>query len=286
MQAQVKSAGRVLDILDLLAGEPEGLSFTALQQRLGLPKSSLHELLSVLAARGYIELVAGSQDEAKPQRRAYLIGVRAWEAGQAYARQRQLAQVARPVMERIVGALNETVQLAVLDGLENVYLAKVDCSHPVRLQSEVGRRLHAHGTGLGKALLAFLPPDELRARLAGAPLPAFTPRTITDAARLLAELEATRLRGYAIDDQEYTPGLQCVAVPIFDHLGRAVAALSVSIPTIRGGPAALAAGLQLLAAGSLEISRRLGRAHADPQLQRLAQAHLPTSQFGLREPAP
>jgi DNA-binding IclR family transcriptional regulator len=284
MPAQVKSAERVLDIIDLLVGEPEGLTFTALQQRLGLPKSSLYELLSVLADRRYIELAPGSQDEARPLRRAYLIGIRAWEAGQAYTQQHQLAAVARPVMEGVVRAINETVQLAVLDGLENVYLAKVDCSHPVRLQSEVGRRLHAHGTGLGKALLAFLPPDELRARLAGAALPAFTPGTITDAGQLLAELERVRARGYAVDDQEYTPGLQCVAVPIFDHLGRAAAALSVSIPTIRGGPRALAAGLQLIAAGSLEISRRLGRADADPLLERLALSPTPPAQLGLAEP--
>jgi DNA-binding IclR family transcriptional regulator len=275
MQAQVKSAGRVLDILDLLTVEPEGLTFTALQRRLGLPKSSLYELLSVLAARRYIELLA--------DRRAYRIGVRAWEAGQAYMGQHQLAQVARPVMEGVVRALNETVQLAVLDGLENVYLAKVDCSHPVRLQSEVGRRLHAHGTGLGKALLAFLPPDELRARLEGAPLLAFTPSTITDVPRLLEELGATRERGYAIDDQEYTPGLRCVAVPIFDHLGRAVAAVSVSIPTMRGGAEALAASLQLLAAGSIEISRRLGGADPHPLLEHLAQSPPTPAQLGIRE---
>jgi DNA-binding IclR family transcriptional regulator len=272
--AQVKSAGRVLDIIELLMAHPDGLRFSELQERLQLPKSSLYELLSVLSARRYIEFVA--------ERRVYLLGIRVWEAGQAYAQHHQLLQVARPVMERIVRALNETVQLAVLDGLENVYLAKVDCSHPVRLQSEVGRRLHAHGTGLGKALLAFLPPEELRARLSGAALPSFTPNTITDAGRLLDELAAVGRRGYALDSQEYTPGLQCVAVPIFDHQGAAAAAISVSIPTMRGGAPELAAALQLLAAGSGEISQRLGRPASDERLARLAQQQVAPEELGLR----
>lgn len=274
MQGQVKSAERVLDILDVLAQQPEGLSFPQLLTALQLPKSSLYELLRVLTGRGYLEFDA--------ERRIYRIGIRLWESGQAYMAHHQLVREAQPVMEAIVGTINETVQLAVLDGLENVYLAKVDCSHPIRLQSEVGRRLHAHATGLGKALLAHLPQAELVARLAGQSLAKFTPHTITDPTQLVDELALTHERGYALDNQEYTPGLQCVAVPIFDHLGSAIAAISVSIPMMRGDAEQLAVALQLLVRGSLEISHRLGRADNDSRLQHLLLNPPMVANLGLR----
>ena len=201
-----------------------------------------------------------------------MLGIRVWENGQAYLRHHELVSMARPVMEQIVAQLNETVQVAVLDGVENVYLAKVDCSHPLRLQSDVGRRLFSPPTGLGKVLLAALPEDVCRARLQGCELPRFTPQTITDLPTLLSELATVRLRGFAVDDQEYTPGLLCVAVPIHDHLGRVAAAMSVSIPVIRAEPRQMARALAALAAGSLEIARRLGCGRDDPQLVALSQA--------------
>ncbi|MGH2560077.1 MAG: IclR family transcriptional regulator [Thermomicrobiales bacterium] len=259
-QAQIKSAGRVLDIIEALAAAPAGLGFAELSRAQRVPKSSLHGLLSVLTARGYVSLDA--------QRRTYGLGIRVWEAGQAYLRHRDVVREALPVMEEIVREINETVQLATLDGIENVYLAKVDCSHPIRLQSEVGKRLFAHATGLGKVLLAHLPDDELRARLDGVALPSFTPNTINQLPDLLRVLETIRERGFAVDDQEYTPGLRCVAVPIcdLDDDAAVTAALSASIPLMRAGSGQLEAALRAVAAGSIEISRRLGRAHANHRL--------------------
>lgn len=260
--AHVKSASRVFDILELLAKAPEGLTFSSLNTRLGLPKSSLHALLHVMVSRGYVAF--------EQQQRTYHLGIRVWEAGQAYLHHRDLLREARPVMDQIVGQINETVQLAVLDGIENVYLAKVDCSHPVRLQSEVGRRLFAHATGLGKVLLAHLPDQEREARLAGVPLPCFTPNTVTDPQRLRVELTKARATGFAVDDQEYTPGLRCVAVPIYDHQGQVIAALSASIPLMRANPFQLATALRAVAVGSLAISRRLGSSTDDPRLVAIA----------------
>lgn len=256
--ATVKSASRVFDIIELLAKTPEGLTFSSLNSRLGLPKSSLHALLHVMVTRGYVAF--------EQRHRTYHLGIRVWEAGQAYLHHRDLLREARPVMDQIVGQINETVQLAVLDGIENVYLAKVDCSHPVRLQSEVGRRLYAHATGLGKVLLAHLPDGEREARLAGLALPCFTPNTVIDPQSLNLELAQARASGFAVDDQEYTPGLRCVAVPIHDHEGMVIAALSASIPLMRANPAQLATALRAIAAGSIAISRRLGSSTDDPRL--------------------
>jgi DNA-binding IclR family transcriptional regulator len=257
-EAQVKSAGRVLDLLVDLASAPDGMVFAELARRQQLPKSSLHGLLAVLTDRGFVEF--------EPQRRTYSLGIRTWEIGQAYLHHRDLVREALPLMERVVAEINETVQLAALDGIENVYLAKVDCSHPIRLQSEVGKRLHAHATGLGKVLLAFLPAVELSARFDGEPLPAFNANTIREFSALLLELDVIRERGFAIDDQEYTPGLRCVAVPIFDIDGNVLAALSASIPLMRAEEARLELALRSIAAASIDISLRLGRARPDQRL--------------------
>jgi DNA-binding IclR family transcriptional regulator len=261
MRTEPKSAVRSLDLIEALAQTPEGLTFTELQRILKCPKSSLHTLLGTLAARSYVEL--------EPKQRRYTLGIRVWENGQAYLRHRELVREALPMMESIRNALNETVQLAVLDGIENVYLAKIDCSHPVRLQSEVGKRLFAHATGLGKVLLAGLPATELEARLQNRTLPAFTPNTIADTILLREELARVRQRGFAVDNQEYTPGLRCVAVPIRDHEEQVTAAMSVSIPLPRASEEQLSAALALLASASLEVARRLGCPRDDVTLQTL-----------------
>lgn len=259
--SQVKSAGRALDIVEALASERTGLGFAELQRSQRIPKSSLHALLGVLTDRGWVEF-----DAAK---RTYALGIRTWETGQAYLANRDLVEIALPAMERIVKDINETVQLAVLDGTENVYLAKVDCSHPVRLQSEVGRRLHAHATGLGKMLLAGIPSDVLAARFDGFELPRVSPRTIRDVRRLFAVLDGVRQRGFAIDDQEYTEGLRCVAVPIIGIDGQAIAALSASVPITRAGPESMAVALRRIARASIEITRQLGGSSPDGRLASL-----------------
>ena len=263
-RAPVKSAARVLDIVEILASAPDGLSFTEIGRRLGLPKSSLHGLLTTLTARGYVGYDA--------ERHVYGLGIRVWEHGQAYLRHRDLLGEARRVMEAIVREINETVQLAVLDGLENVYLHKVDCSHPVRLQSDVGKRLEAHATGLGKVLLAYLPPDDLEARLLDQSLKRFTPHTPTNPDALLRELEIVRRQGFGVDDQEYTPGLRCVAVPIREPGGRVATAMSASIPIMRAGPEQLAGALRSLARASLDVSRRLGVPEDDARMLALTHA--------------
>jgi DNA-binding IclR family transcriptional regulator len=265
-QAQIKSADRVLDIIETLAAAPDGLAFSEIAERRRLPKSSLHGLLAVLSARGYI-----TRD---PHRQTYALGIRVWEAGQAYYQHRDLVREAYPVMQEIVESINETIQLAALDGIENVYLAKVDCTHPVRLQSEVGKRLFAHATGLGKVLLAHLPKEDLEAMLSDRDLPSFTAHTIRERSDLRHEFAAIRESGYAVDDQEYTPGLRCVAVPIWDVDGRVSAALSASLPLSRARPAELKVALCAVAAGSIKISQRLGHITAEPRLQSLAAGRL------------
>jgi DNA-binding IclR family transcriptional regulator len=236
------------------------VTFTDLQRRLGFPKSSLHELLTLLSDRGYVSWTADG--------RRFGLGIRAWEIGQSYLQHRRIVDEALPAMASIVALLNETVQLAMLEGLENVYLAKVDCTHPVRLQTDAGKRYPAHATALGKVLLAHLTPNELLDRLQRAQLSRLTRNTITNSDELLRELARSRSQGFAVDWEEGMEGVRCVAVPVRNDR-EVVAAISASIPIFRAHPVQLATALRLLAKESLEVSRRLGCTLEDPGLARL-----------------
>lgn len=249
--ADVKSARRTLEILELLTRVERPLTFTAIAEMLGYPRSSLHGLLRTLEQRGWIE--AGG-----PDRREYTLGVRAWEAGHSYRRALSLAERGRPYMERIRDELNETVQMAVLDGRWNVYVAKVEGSQRLALQSEVGRRLEAHATGLGKALLSGLSGAELDRLLDGVELERFTPTTLTGGDALRHELDRIRRRGIAVDREEHTPGVRCIAAPVRDDGGGVVAAISVSIPTVRWSAATRARAEALVAGAAGELSAALG----------------------------
>jgi IclR family transcriptional regulator, KDG regulon repressor len=224
--ASVKSAARVLDVFELLAASKAGLTFVELRDALDYPKSSLHGLLATMLGREFIAL--------EPTTRRYRIGIRTWEAGQAFGRSTDLAAVAGPHLRVVRDELGETAQLAILEGLENVYVAKEDADNLLQLSSAVGRRLPAHATGLGKVLLAYLPAAELDKRLATAgPLQRFTDRTITSRPALLRELNAVRNRGYAVDNGECIAGVVCIAVPVYDHTASVVAAMSCTVPQVR-----------------------------------------------------
>jgi DNA-binding IclR family transcriptional regulator len=246
----VKSAQRALAILELLTRREAPMTFTEIADTLEYPRSSLHSLLRTLVHTAWAEL--------DPATRRYTLGIRAWQAGNAYLRAVNLADRAQPYLARVRDELDETVQLAVRDGRYNVYISKVDGSQMLVLASAIGRRLAAHATGVGKVLLADLPEAELRKLLEAQPLERFTPNTFTDLARLQAELAAIRQRGHGYDNEEYTLGVRCVAVPVRDHTGRVVAGMSVSVPTIRFEPARAEQALELLAAAAADLSRALG----------------------------
>ena len=236
----VKSAERAATLIKLLADHPNGLLFSDIEKRLALPKSSLHDLLDTLVAT---HLACYDTDT-----KCYRLGPLVWEAAMAFSRNLQLVPLALPHLDRLSRTLGETVQMAVRDGADIVYIAKSESRHPVQLISSVGSRLPAHATGLGKALLACLSDhhlDQLYPNLTS--LPALSPHTISDLSALKVDLDRTRMRGYAIDAGECTPGLTCLATPILDGHHKPVAAISVSIPHDRyatHNPSAMAEDLR------------------------------------------
>ncbi len=221
----VKSAQRALELLEVVARHPNGVTFVELAEQLPYPKSSLHGLLQTVVSMKWLTL--------DPDDRRYSIGVRPWEVGQAFRRSRDIVIRARRFLREANEALDETVQLGILDDLDVVYLDKVEGTQPLRLVSNVGSRLPAYVTGIGKALLSGLPPAVLRDRFAGRTLTGYTAHTITSGDRLIEVIEDVRRQGFAIDDGEYSLGVYCVAVPIANRSGRVVAALSFSVPTAR-----------------------------------------------------
>lgn len=224
----VKSAVRVLAVISLLTTEPNGATFGDICQRLELPKSSMHALLRTMTDQGFLTLDQSTRN--------YHIGIRLWEAGETYVHGFDLPRIARPFMEAARDALRETVQLAILDGIENVYIAKVEADQRLSLQSRVGSRLPAFATGLGKVLLSGLSDDEVNRRYDGVNLEGFTEKSITNIERLLEVIGEIRANGFGVDDGEYTPGVVCTAVPIWEHSGEIFAAMSVSIPEVRLTP--------------------------------------------------
>lgn len=246
----VKSAERTLNILEWLSTTETTMTFRKIEEALRIPRSSLHGLLRTLCERGWLERDADA--------RAYNLGIRTWQVGHAYMRGRTLAQRAQAYMLRVQGALRETVQLAVLDGRHNVYIAKVDGPQRLVLASEVGRRLEAHATGLGKVLLAGLPTQEVDRRLSGVTLERLTPNTIVDHRALKRELGLVRRQGYALDNEEYTVGVRCVAVPVRDYTGEVTAAMSVSVPRVRFTRELRSEALRVLREASRDLSASLG----------------------------
>ena len=250
MAEGVKSAERVLDVLELLADRPQGLTFNEIREALGLPKSSAYALLQTMTARRFLWF--------DPSTRCYAVGLRTWQTGQSYSALSDLQQAALPHLRAAREALDETVQLAVLDGTDNVYVGTVDSEQKLALASRVGARLPAYATGLGKALLSGLDDDEVRRRFTGVAFHRFTPATIGDVDRLVAELAGVRRRGYASDRGEYTAGVSCVAVPVHDAAGGVCAAMSVSVPQVRMTPALRRTALSVLTDQTARLSETLG----------------------------
>ena len=244
----VKSAIRVLHVLEHLA-ETGDASFSELASALELPKSSASALLATLESSGWIE---------RDAQRRYAVGLRAWQVGQRFRGHASITAHARPLMDALSEQTGETVQLARLDGMENVYIAISQSANPMRLASSVGMRLPSHATGIGKALLSQLDPTERARRVTGASLRRLTAHTITDPERLLVVLSEAAMADAATDDEEYLEGCRCVAVPLHTAALGVETALSVTAPAFRTGSHWPDDVLPLLRTTAVQLRTRLG----------------------------
>ncbi|MGH9245051.1 MAG: IclR family transcriptional regulator [Acidimicrobiales bacterium] len=220
----VKSADRTLEILETLADSGGRPTLAELATTLDIPKSSLHAILRTMQRRRWIETDASGL--------RFGLGVRAVEVGTSYVDADDVVARLGPMLDELAEVLGETVHLGRLDGPDIVYIAKRESRHPLRLYSAIGRRLPAHATALGKAILATQSTQEVD-RLLVYPLLRLTPNTLTDPTELHTDLEATRARGYAIDREENTEGIRCFAVAVATNATEIPDAISLSVPTFR-----------------------------------------------------
>lgn len=251
MPRLVPAVLRAADVLELFLGPDATLSATEIVGRLGLPRSTTHELLTTLVARRYLDRHPGEET-------TYSLGPVLLELGSRYQQRLEFAKEANAAARAVAAQCGETVHVGVLDGLDVVYVSKIDSTHSVRLISEVGRRLPAHCTAVGKILLAGLPQEELTARLKGQKLVALTEHSVTSRPTLLAQLEEVRGSGVAHERSESNPDAGCVAAPVVDAQGDWVAAMSISIPTSRHSEEAWPRWEKLVREGAAELSARLG----------------------------
>jgi DNA-binding IclR family transcriptional regulator len=250
-RASVKSAARVIDIFELLVHHPDGLSLSEICHQLGIPKSSGHALLMTLVERGYLR--DGLRE------RTYRLGPAIFEIGSAYIASTDLVSDGQAIVRETAQRCDETVHLAVLDQQDVLYVAKQEGTRTIRMVSAVGKRFPAYGTGVGKVLLADLSDAELLRRFPeGMYLPALTEYTITEPQALRAELARIRVQGYALDHEESTPGLCCVAAPVYAASGRIVAAMSIAVPSVRFTDTRREELLALICAQAKRLSTILG----------------------------
>jgi IclR family KDG regulon transcriptional repressor len=243
---------RSLDILELFLAGDEELSAPDITRRTGLPRTTVHELLVTLTARNYL-----SRDELTGR---YRLGLRLFQLGNSYGERLDLARAATAVARRVSAECNETVHVAIRDGANVVYVAKVDSTRAVRMVSAVGRTLPAHCTAVGKALLAGLRPAEFDGLFPpGTRLASLTERSITDVEVLRRQLAEVAERGISVEECESTPDVCCVAAPVRDHGNRVVAAMSISVPAVRWTPEGLARWQRLVIEGARELSKDLGQ---------------------------
>jgi DNA-binding IclR family transcriptional regulator len=240
---------RALDVLEALAAADGPVGVSEIARSIHSTKSAVYRILATLERRGYIVRDGPAVH--------YHLGTRLTYLGQRALEGLDLRQRARPFLEELHRAFNETVNLGVLDGIEIAYIDMVESDYGLRMAAELGSRDPAYSTSLGKAILAFLPPDEVSKHLPSLLLPR-TSRTITDLTTLLRELERIRNSGVAEDRGENEDGARCFGAPILDHRGYPIAAISVAAPESRLDDRRSADVVQAVKATASDITQRIG----------------------------
>lgn len=248
----VRAVQRAISLLKAFDYNCPEMSLTQLSQKTGLSLPTANRLLATLRRESLVEC--------NNETGRYRLGVACLRLGSIFLAQAELRSVALPILDRLRQETRETVHLGILDHMEVVYLEKLEGLWPVALMgSRVGGRNPAYCTGIGKALLSHEDPEKVQEYFTRVGLRRHTHNTITDLDALLAELRRTRERGYALDIEEHEMEVRCVAAPILDHRGRAVAALSVSGPASRMVTLQDSqGGIEQVIEAAKEISNRLG----------------------------
>ncbi|MGN6406642.1 IclR family transcriptional regulator [Sinomonas sp.] len=242
----VQSVERVFELLELITDAGGDVTLSELSSSTELPLPTIHRLLRTLVSLGYVRQL--------PSRR-YALGPRLIRLGEGA--NKQLGALAQPELKTLVDSLGETANMAVLDSDMVIYVAQVPSPHSMRMFTEVGRRAHMHDTGVGKAILAQLEDEQVRAIVGRQGMPTPTTYSIGDVETLLADLDKIRARGYAIDEQEQEVGVRCFSMAVPD--APTPTAISVSGPVSRVDESFGERAVPALRAAAERISAELNR---------------------------
>ncbi len=243
----LKSLGKVLRVLECFSTRDRALSLGEICARTGYPKATAHRLVASLREVGMLD-----QDR---ERDRYRLGLKLFELGNTVLANMDLHREARPFVEQLTRLSGHSVHLAVFDGRQAVVIHRAD-PHPEGSPAAFIEAAPAHCTSVGKAILAFQPPEVLQRLAELGTLARYTESTITEPAELASHLHETRQRGWSIDEGEHQPGLRCIGAPIRDQTGRIFAAISVSAPAreLPSGRVPSAAKLVLHAARGISVA--------------------------------
>ncbi len=248
--SQVQSLTRGLSILECLALAEGGLTLTDIGQRVQLPPSTVHRLLATLEKMGYV-YQAGELGR-------WYVGLQAFTVGSSFLSSRDFVAQSNPYMRRLMDQSGETVNLAILDGTEAVFVDQVQCREMMRTIVKLGSRAPMHASGVGKAMFASLPDDQIDAILKVRGLPRITGNTITAPETMWASVRVIRQRGWSFDDEEHAIGTRCVGAPIYDEHGETLGAISLAGPSSRLPDERIRHLGPLVAHTAEELTRRLG----------------------------
>ncbi|MET0896415.1 MAG: IclR family transcriptional regulator [Mycobacterium sp.] len=246
--AAVQSVDRALMVLEIL-GKLGTAGVTEIAAELGVHKSTVSRLVTVLESRGFVEQLS--------DRGKYRLGFALVRLAGSTSAQMDLAKQSQAACDKLAEQCGETTNIAILDGARIINIVEAHGPAEVTLRTWVGQNCPAHATSSGKALLSALPPEAIRGLL-GEPLAAFTPNTITENAALAEELANVRHQGWASVCEELEIGLNAVGVPVRDSAGKVIAALSVSGPAYRLDPSRFDEVAEMALTAADHISRRLG----------------------------
>ena len=250
MQELVQSVERALSILETLSEYENGLGITEISNKVELHKSTVHRLLATLIAKGYVKQNQGNNN--------YILTMKLFELGNKKIEKMNIANVSRSYLQSLVNETNEVVHLVIREGNEIVYISKVESQNIIRMHSRIGSRKPAYCTAVGKAMLAYLPEEEVRSIWDSSKIEKITEYTVTDFQQFSKALKEIKQSGYAREEQENETGIRCVAAAIFDYTGEVCGAISISGSIISYTEEKKEKFAKLVMEYALKISRELG----------------------------
>lgn len=245
----VQSIERALDVLELLAAH-QGLTLSEVAEKVALSPSTVHRVLRTLEQRGVVEC--------DPTAQSWHIGAATFRLGAAFMARTGLVERARPVLRRLMEHTGETTNLGVLNGRSVLIMCEVETHQTIRAIVPPGTLSSIHASAIGKVLLAYSTPKTFARLMADTQLQRFTANTLIAPEALQADMTRIRARGFAFDDEERTPGMRCIAAPVFDVAGEVVAGISVSGPSHRIGQSHVKTLGAVVVAAAQELSLSSG----------------------------